>query len=541
VGPEKVIEKIRELHNSKRISGIADVTDLTDGEKGLHLLIEIKSGFLAEAVLEQLYRLTPLEETFGINNVCLVDGQPQTLGLKELLEVYLGHRMEVLRRRSQFRRARALDRLHLVEGLLVAIVDIDEVIAVIRASDDTNAARARLMEVFDLTEVQANYILEMPLRRLTKFSRIELETEQSQLKATIAELDELLGAPGALAALCAKEMSEVAAAHATPRRTVLLEGPTSQPRSAPARPLEVADEPCEVLLSSTGLLARRLLTARDGDEVPDAPRATHDVVVSRARATTRGDVGVVTSAGRVLRVGVLEMPALPDTAGPAVLAGGAPLGAFVELERAEAVVGLTSLDPNAPTVALGTAAGVVKRVARESAPNRDSWEVIRLDPDDRVVGVTEVDDDAELAFLTTDAQLLRFPATSVRPQGRAAGGMIGIRLSPGASVLAFGAWPRGEGVVVTIAGDSAALAGIGGTLKVTRAHLYPAKGRGTGGVRAHRFRTGEDCLTAGWITSWPAVAATAAGEPITVPDPDDRRDGTGAPIVAAWSAVAPRL
>ena len=264
VGPEKVIEKIRELYNAKKITGIADVTDLTDGEKGLHLVIELKSGFVPEAVLDQLYRLTPLEESFGINNVTLVDGQPQTLGLKRLLEVYLAHRLEVVRRRSQFRRTKASDRLHLVDGLLIAILDIDEVIAVIRSSDDTAAARARLMSVFDLSEIQANYILEMPLRRLTKFSRIELESERDDLNRTLAELDRLLNDPDALKDLVSTELAEVAAAHATPRRTVLLEGPAPlRGAAATAAPLELSDDPCEVLLSSTGLIARRALPESD--------------------------------------------------------------------------------------------------------------------------------------------------------------------------------------------------------------------------------------------------------------------------------------
>ena len=159
-----------------------------------------------------------------------------------------------MRRRSQFRRTKAADRLHLVDGLLIAILDIDEVIAVIRSSDDTAAARARLMSVFDLSEVQANYILEMPLRRLTKFSRIELESERDDLSRTIAELDRLLNDPEALKDLVSTELAEVAAAHATPRRTVLLEGPAPLrgAAAATAAPLELADDPCEVLLSSTG-------------------------------------------------------------------------------------------------------------------------------------------------------------------------------------------------------------------------------------------------------------------------------------------------
>ena len=159
---------------------------------GLRLVIEVKNGFNPEAILDQLYRLTPLEETFGINNVALVDGQPRTLGLKDLLEVYVEHRLDVVRRRSLHRRTKAEERLHLVDGLLVAILDIDEVIQVIRTSDDAAAARERLMSVFDLTETQTNYILDMPLRRLTKFSRIELEAEQETLRTTIAELTQII-------------------------------------------------------------------------------------------------------------------------------------------------------------------------------------------------------------------------------------------------------------------------------------------------------------------------------------------------------------
>ncbi len=341
VGPEKVIERIRELHNAKKLSGIAAVTDYTDGEHGLELVIELKSGFVPEAVLEQLYRMTPLEESFGINNVTLVDGQPRTLGLKELLEVYLAHRLEVVRRRCQFRRGRAADRLHLVEGLLVAILDIDEVIAVIRSSEDTADARTRLMSVFDLTEIQANYILEMPLRRLTKYSRIELEAERDELAGTIAELDRLLSDESALRDLVATELAEVSAAHATPRRTVLLEGAVAVRGAAPAVALELTDDPCEVLLSSTGLIARRAVAGSVGAGDPAGmdpgpatgagggavgPRGMHDVVVARALATVRGDVGVVTSHGRIVRAHVQDLPGLPAGTALVSVAGGVPLG-----------------------------------------------------------------------------------------------------------------------------------------------------------------------------------------------------------------------
>ncbi len=254
VGPEKVIARIKDLAGAKKLTGISDLKDLTDRHRGLHLLIEIRSGFHAEAVLEELYRLTPMEETFGINNVALVDGQPRVLGLRELLEIYVAHRLEVVKRRSLFRRAKRADRLHLIDGLLVALLNIDEVIQVIRASDDAAAAKERLMAVFDLSPVQAQYILDTPLRRLTRYDRLELESERETLQAEIAELTEIIDSGQRLREVVSDELAGVAGRFGTPRRTVLLEG-SGQPRTA-AVPLEVADDPCTVLLSSAGLLAR---------------------------------------------------------------------------------------------------------------------------------------------------------------------------------------------------------------------------------------------------------------------------------------------
>ncbi|MBN8882373.1 MAG: DNA topoisomerase 4 subunit A, partial [Salana multivorans] len=182
VGPEKAKAKIADVVRAKKVQGVADVVDLSDRKKGMRLVIEVKTGFNPEAVLEQLFRATPLEESFGINNVALVDGQPRTLGLRELLRVYVGHRLEVTTRRTRYRLRKRQERLHLVRGLLVAIADIDEVIAVIRSSDDAAAARTRLMAIFDLSQAQADYILELQLRRLTRFSTIELEKEQGELE-----------------------------------------------------------------------------------------------------------------------------------------------------------------------------------------------------------------------------------------------------------------------------------------------------------------------------------------------------------------------
>ena len=232
VGPEKVIEKIKDAVNSKKLTGISDIVDLTDRQHGLRLVIELKNGFNPNAVLQQLYRYSPMEDSFGINNVTLVDGQPQTLGLVKLLSVYVEHRIDVVRRRTAFRLGKKKDRLHLVEGLLIAIVDIDEVIQIIRSSDEVAAARVRLMSIYDLSEIQANYILELRLRQLTKYSRIEIEKEQEELRREIAEIEAIRGSEERLRGLVASELSESAEKYGTPRRTVLLEAEAGSPTEA---------------------------------------------------------------------------------------------------------------------------------------------------------------------------------------------------------------------------------------------------------------------------------------------------------------------
>ncbi|MFF9340076.1 MULTISPECIES: DNA topoisomerase (ATP-hydrolyzing) subunit A [unclassified Streptomyces] len=537
VGPEKVISKIKDLVGSKKLQGIADVKDLTDRAHGLRLVIEIKNGFVPEAVLEQLYKLTPMEESFGINNVALVDGQPLTLGLKELLEVYLDHRFAVVRRRSEYRRGKKRDRLHLVEGLLVALLDIDEVIRLIRESDNSAQAKERLMERFSLSEIQTQYILDTPLRRLTKFDRLELETERDRLTGEIDELTGILDSDSELRKLVSAELAAVAKKFATDRRTVLLE---SAGAPVTAVPLEVADDPCRVLLSSTGLLARTV-SAELPPADPDAKRTKHDVIVSSVAATQRGDVGAVTSTGRLLRIAVIDLPQLPDTAAAPNLAGGAPLSEFLSLDGDETVVCLTTLDESSPGLALGTLQGVVKRVVPDYPANKDELEVITLKDGDRIVGATELrTGDEDLVFITSDAQLLRYPASQVRPQGRPAGGMAGIKLTAGAEVLSFGAVdPAADAAVFTVAGSTGTLDGSAATsAKLTPFDQYPRKGRATGGVRCQRFLKGEDALLLAWAGALPARAAQKNGTPAQLPEPDPRRDGSGTPLPTTVDVVA---
>lgn len=536
VGPEKVIAKIKDLVGSKKLQGIADVKDLTDRAHGLRLVIEIKNGFVPEAVLEQLYKLTPMEESFGVNNVALVDGQPLTLGLKELLEVYLDHRFEVVRRRSEFRRTKRRDRLHLVEGLLTALVDIDEVIRIIRSSDNSAQAKERLIERFSLSEIQTQYILDTPLRRLTRFDRIELESEKDRLNAEIADLTRILESDAELRKLVSAELAAVAKKYGTERRTVLLEAGATAPVAAV--PLQVADDPCRVLLSSTGLLAR---TANGEPLAEEAggKRAKHDVIVSAVPATARGEIGAVTSSGRLLRLNVIDLPQLPESA--ANLAGGAPLSEFLSLEDGETLICLTTLDESSPGLALGTEQGVVKRVVPDYPSNRDELEVITLKEGDRIVGAVELrTGEEDLVFITDDAQLLRYQASQVRPQGRPAGGMTGIKLTEGAKVISFTAVdPAVDAVVFTVAGSRGTLDdSVQTTAKLTPFDQYPRKGRATGGVRCQRFLKGEDCLSLAWAGAVPARAAQKDGTPVDLPEIDPRRDGSGVSLAKTVSVVA---
>jgi DNA gyrase subunit A len=539
VGPERVIERVKDLVVGKKLQGISDIVDLTDGDSGLQLVIECKSAFSPEAVLEQLYKLTPMEDSFNINAVALVQGQPVTMGLKQMIEVFIDHRINVVTRRSQFRKEVAASRLHLVVGLLIAILDIDEVIQVIRNSDDTAAARIRLMEIFDLSEIQTNYILEMPLRRLTKFSRIELEKEADELRTAIDELEALLASEARIRTLVSTELAQISSAHSSPRKTLLLEA-TGAPQIAANSSMEIADEDCVVLLSSTGLIARTSsISTETSTNSNDASRSSHDVVVSAARGTTRGEIGVITSLGNVHRVMTVDIPAIPPTTGVPGLSGGAPIGAFLTLDKDESPIAVLNLD--SPFV-LGTRNGLVKRLASTHAINRPSWDVIGLEDGDSVVGAVALDDHnaqrCQLVFISAAGQLLHFPADSVRAQGRGAGGVAGLKVAD-SHVIFFGVVdPDNENVVVSVSGSSQALPGTElGHGKVSDFSQYPGKGRATSGVRAHKFRSGEDSLIRAWCGPLPTRAATSSGKAARLPNPDGKRDGTGVTLTHPIDAI----
>ena len=608
VGPERVLERISEGVKNRRIEGISSAIDLTDRHNGTRLVIEIKTGFDPNAVLAQLFKHTPLEDSFTMNNVALVDGRPHTMGLKEMLEVWIAHRRNVIRRRSEFRRKKALERLHLVDGLLLALVDIDEVIQVIRTSDDADKAKTRLMAVFDLDEVQAQYILDLRLRRLTKMSRIELEAERDELKRKIEELERILGSDEELDRVVVEEMDQAVAQWGTPRRTVLLDlNPDGSLSPVPVQgrnedgvqdtaleaihaasrvsaaaedvaaaaaarnagneedataALQLDDTPCAVMMSASGLIARTAASAVDvwksqasGGMEDDRRRAADDQIVTVFPTTTRSRYGLVTSAGRLVLADVAELPALPaqDTLSAA---GGVHAEELLRSTEStdpvigERVVTAVSMSDDQPPLAIGTLNGVVKRWNRESPTTMDSWGIIDLKDGDSVVFAAPASDEDRLVFISSDASLLTYEAGNVRPQGRTAGGMAGIRLAEGCHVVAFNtieagkiAWTYEEGdnglfsasgaVVLTVAGDAEALPGTdNGAAKVTPLEMYPTKGRGTGGVRSQRFLKGQNALLFAWVGMYPLHASTEHGTPVELPKPDMRRDGSGVELAA---------
>ena len=617
VGPERVLERISEGVKNRKLEGISGAIDLTDRHNGTRIVIEIKTGFDPNAVLVQLFKHTPLQDNFTMNNVALVDGRPHTMGLKEMLQVWIDHRRLVVRRRSEFRRTKAQERLHLVEGLLLAMVDIDEVIQVIRSSDDADAAKSRLMAVFDLDEVQAQYILDLRLRRLTRMSRIELEAERDDLRRRIEELERILASADELDRVVVSEMDDVADRYGSPRRTVLLDvdpdgsmhpvtaaGAEGVPAgameavraahtvssaeadvaaAAAARKagedagavsaLQLDDEPCVVMMGASGLIARTSPSALDVWESRSSgdARADGDQIVALFPTTTLASYGLITSAGRLVLAHVADLPTLPASTTLSVAGGVKAKELLGTTENTDPVPGeyvVTAIAMSAPPhkgdasdsdgesgdtlppLAIGTRHGVIKRWNRESPTTMDSWSVIDLKDGDTVVFAAPAADEDRLVFVSSDSSLLTYEAGNVRPQGRTAGGMAGIKLADGCQVVTFNAIPAGKvawtyeegenglfsasgAVVLTVAGDADALPGTeNGSAKVTPLEMYPTKGRATGGVRSQRFLKGQNTLIFAWVGLYPLHASTEGGNPVELPKPDMRRDGSGTELAA---------
>lgn len=492
-GFEKIISSIKDEISKKRLQGISKVTDLTDRRLGTHLVIELKSGFNPQTVMAALYRYTPLEVSFGIQNLALVDGQPKYIGLKEILEVFVKHRRETVTRRTQFRKEKREARLHLVAGLITVLADIDKAIHIIRNSDDTEEARNGLIGHFKIDEIQSEYILGLQLRRLTKYDTLELQSENEKLIKEIAELNKILDNKNVLDELIISELDEIEKVVGDERRSEVsqdaieefIEINGSKVKAASIEQMDLPEE--TIFMNNKG----QLLTEANG--------------VITDHVTFKGTFLGITKDGQAHR-----------------------------MRTGDQYPNLIALAPDMPSgvIALGTKEGIVKLVTPNYPTRSDDFNIINLAPKDEIVGAKWIEnqDNTELVFISSDSSLLKFPASKVRPQGANAGGVAGISLVEGCNAIHFGVSTHADTLVTTFTGK---------TVKSTPLSLYPPKGRGSKGVRSHKFLKGETELTLANVS--PTPAAYMGVKAVKLPQPVDKRDGSGSPatINSIISTVSP--
>lgn len=532
IGPERIVGRIQELVNTGKVVGISDVKNLQDRRTGMNITIECKPGINAKAVLTELYRLTSLEESYGINNVVLIGGVPTTVGLQRLCEEYAEHRLDIVRRRTRYRLERARDRVHILEGLLVALDAIDLVISIIRASQDATEARARLMAELSLTDVQASHILDMQLRRLTALERLKLEEEAAALRAEIEDYEKILASDQRQRTIVLKELDDLVKRFGSPRRTRIISPDQIDDVSLEAM-LEggddtAGDEPCAVALTASGVVGRE-----PAGGPKQATFGRHDVLLSRVATTTTSRVVVVTDAGRAL---VSPAAAVSEVTGRS---RGMAVSEAFSTHKGEQALALVAAPPpaggpddllSAPgpagadvaPILIVTANGVVKRVAvDELVTTPNGKPVIGLKAGDAVVAAFAAPDGTEFVLVTSNAQALRVDAGTVPVQGRGAGGVAGIKLADGAKVVAAG--PAGPDAVVLTHTDKQ-------TAKVTDAAEIPLKGRGTGGVRVTKFRD-ERALDFAYVGPEAGVSLVVGME-----DAPSRPDPNPEPLTIAHTA-----
>ncbi|HEX2030687.1 MAG TPA: DNA gyrase subunit A [Actinomycetota bacterium] len=483
VNPSRVAEKIEELRLTKRVPDIARVRNESSGRSGMRLVVELARNANPQITLNRLYKHTQLQESFGVINLALVDGVPRTLDLADTIGLYVDHQVEVVTRRTRYELRRAEERDHIVEGLLIALANLDAVIRIIRGSADSDEARTKLMGRFKLSEVQANHILDMPLRRLTRLEREKLEEEHRELQATIKRLKALLRDPKKIRGVIKTELEEIKRKYGDGRRTEL---------RADEGDIDIEDLVVEqdvvITVSRAGYVKRMPVETyrrqgRGGRGIRGANLKEEDVVAQVFTTTTRHWLLFFTNTGKVYRVKVHEVPEGARTA-RGTYAANLPGVSLSAEERIAAVIPLKTYE-DADFLIFGTRNGVVKRTPLgEYDSPRTGLQAINLRKDDRLVGVRLSDGRDDVILVSRRGQAIRFQEKQVRPMGRPAGGVIGMRLGEGDEVIAMALASGGE-ELVTITG--------GGFGKRTAIKEYPRKGRGGRGVVTHKLtpRTGD--------------------------------------------------
>jgi DNA gyrase subunit A len=478
VNPDNLALKIAELVKEGRLTGIADVRDETSGRTGQRLVIVLKRDAVAKVVLNNLYKHTQLQDTFGANMLALVDGVPRTLRLDQFIRYWVAHQIEVIVRRTQYLLRKAEERLHIVSALLKAIDRIDEVIALIRRSPSASVAQTGLMELLEIDEIQARAILDMQLRKLAALERQELQDEFDELTAKIADYNDILSSPERQRQIIGSELAEIVAKYGDDRRTeiVAFDGDVTDE--------DLITEEDVVVTITRGGYAKRTRTGeyraqrRGGKGVRGAQLRADDIVDHFFVTTTHHWILFFTNKGRVYRAKAYELPdAGRDARGQHV----ANMLAFQPDEEIAEVLALRDYQV-APYLVLATASGLVKKTKLSDfdSPRSGGIIAINLREDDEVIGASLVSPEEDLLLVSKQAQAIRFRASDeeLRPMGRATSGVIGMRFADGDELLGMHVVREGEDVLV---------ATDGGYAKRTPADQYPIKHRGGLGVVTARI------------------------------------------------------
>ena len=513
VNPDNLASKIAELVKDGRLSGIADVRDETSGRTGQRLVIVLKRDAIEKVVLNNLFKHTQLQDTFGVIMLALVDGVPRTLRLDQMIRYWVAHQIEVIQRRTRFRLRKAQERLHIVAALIAAIDAIDQVIALIRGSESAAAAQVGLMGLLGIDEIQARAILDMQLRKLAALERQALIDERDELEATIADLQAILDSPARQREIIGTELGEIVGKYGDARRTEII-----------AYDGEVADEDLiaesDIVVTITrGGYAKRTNTdqyraqKRGGKGVRGAALRSDDIVDHFFVTSTHNWMLFFTNKGRVYRAKGYELPdAGRDARGQHV----ANMLAFQPDEQIAEVLTLKDYAV-APYLVLATRSGLVKksRLSEYDSARSGGLIAINLREDDEVISAELVSPDEDLLLVSKGAQALRFHADDdqLRPMGRATSGVIGMRFNDGDKLL---------GMYVVREGEDVLVATDGGYAKRTPADQYPLRNRGGLGVITARIVEDRGGLVGALmvgpddevfaITSAGGVIRTRAGE-----------------------------
>jgi len=478
VNPDSLIEKIAELATDGRVTGIANVQDESSARQGRRIVITLKRDAVAKVVLNNLYKHTQLQDTFGANMVALVDGVPRTLRLDQMIRHWVNHQIEVVVRRTRYLLRKDQERLHIVSALLRAIDRIDAVIALIRASESAAVAQQGLMELLDIDEVQARAILDLQLRRLAALERQALVDEYEELTARIADYEAILASPERQRQTVSEELAEITERYGDNRRTeiVAYDGDVSVEDL-------IAEEDVVVTITHGGY-AKRTKTdlyraqRRGGKGVRGAQLRTDDIVDHFFVTTTHHWILFFTNKGRVYRAKAYELPeAARDARGQHV----ANLLAFQPDEHIAEVLALRDYEV-APYLVLATSSGLVKKSRLSDFDSSRSGGIIAINlrEDDEVIAARLVSPDQDLLLVSKHAQAIRFHASdeALRPMGRATSGVIGMRFTNGDQLLGMHVVTEGADVLVATSG---------GYAKRTPADQYPVQGRGGLGVVTARI------------------------------------------------------